>query len=389
MSKMEFTIANAILKNAINRVSALVDKKAYIPAFQGVLIKAAENKVAISAVNSNDRDVYATVYINDVTVIKDGAVCITLVDVEKILMIKDIIHIEVNDNFVVSAKNAKKKSKVCGFSDGEFIDIPYVDCCAENLVMTIPDGMKFCEDMQIIGKTKMTSDSRPLFKGFNFNSTNKSICTIDGYQMTIKTVDYWSDNSTNITITGRADGDLTKLIGKNHEPITMYNNGRYAAFIGSDFKYVCGLIDGKFIDWKEIMPTKDALSEFKFADTKTFLDTLKEYDKFNNAKCITPCVIAGYSDYAILTDYRNANYTTTDEVEIKGRIDKDMLIGLNPKYLHTALSLYHKLGIDYTVRAYGRLEPVVITGGDFLSLVVPMRISEGRDKESIVKEYAA
>ena len=69
MSKMEFTIANAILKNAINRVSALVDKKAYIPAFQGVLIKAAENKVAISAVNAYDRDVYATVYINDVTII--------------------------------------------------------------------------------------------------------------------------------------------------------------------------------------------------------------------------------------------------------------------------------------------------------------------------------
>lgn len=389
MSKMEITIANAILKNAINRVSALVDKKASIPAFQGVLIKAAENKVAISAVNSNDRDVYATVYINDVTIIEDGAVCITLVDVEKILMIKDIIHIEVNDNFVVSAKNAKKKSKVCGFSDGEFVDIPYVDCCAENLVMIIPDGMKFCEDMQIIGKTKMTSDSRPLFKGFNFNSTNKSICTIDGFQATIKTVDYWSDNSTNITITGRTDGDLTKLIGKNHEPITMYNNGKYVAFIGSDFKYVCGLIDGKFIDWKEIMPTKNALSEFKFADTKTFLNTLKEYDKFNNAKSITPCVMAGYSDYAILTDYRNANYTTTDEVEIKGRIDKDMLIGLNPKYLHTALSLYHKLGIDYTVRAYGRMNPIVIFGGDFINLVVPMRISEGRDKESIVKEYAA
>ena len=73
----------------------------------------------------------------------------------------------------------------------------------------------------------------------------------------------------------------------------------------------------------------------------------------------------------------------------KGRIDKDMLIGLNPKYLHTALSLYHKLGIDYTVRAYGRMNPIVIFGGDFINLVVPMRISEGRDKESIVKEYAA
>ena len=99
--------------------------------------------------------------------------------------------------------------------------------------------------------------------------------------------------------------------------------------------------------------------------------------------------MTGYSDGSILTDYRNTNYITTDEVEIKGRIDKDMLIGLNPKYLHTALSLYHKLGIDYTVRAYGRIDPIVIFGGDFINLVVPMRISEGRDRESIVKEYAA
>lgn len=53
MSKMEITIANAILKNAINRVSALVDKKAYIPAFQGVLIKAAERKILINELKEN------------------------------------------------------------------------------------------------------------------------------------------------------------------------------------------------------------------------------------------------------------------------------------------------------------------------------------------------
>ena len=73
----------------------------------------------------------------------------------------------------------------------------------------------------------------------------------------------------------------------------------------------------------------------------------------------------------------------------KGKVDKDMLIGLNPKFLYTALSLYHKLGIDYTVKTYGRIANVVISGGDFINLVVPMRISEGRDKESIVKEYVA
>lgn len=387
---MKFTITNTILKNAVSRVSSLVEKKSSLPALAGVLVKAANNKVTISAANFFDKGVYATVYIEDVTVFEDGAVVIPLVEMEKILMIKGMINVSTDGNFIVSAKSDKKKSKVCGVSDGEFPDIPTVENSKENLVMDIPDGVEFCKDMKILGATKGDNPSRPLYTGFNFDSQKKAICTIDGYQMTVKKIDSWSENNTNIVVSGSADGDLTKLVGKDYGSISMYKNQRFVSFVGRDFEYISRMIDGNFIDWESLIPNKnDALSEFSFADTKTFLDTLKEYDKFNNAKSIMPCVMAGYSDYAILTDYRSANYTTTDEVEIKGRIDKDMLIGLNPKYLHTALSLYHKLGIDYTVRTYGRINPIVISGGDFINLVVPMRISEGRDRESIVKEYAA
>ena len=387
---MKFTITNTILKNAVSRVSSLVEKKSSLPALAGVLVRVAENKVTISAANFFDKGVYATVYIEDVTVFENGAVVIPLVEMEKILMIKGMINVSTDGNFIVSAKSDKKKSKVCGISDGEFPDIPTVENSKENLVMDIPDGVEFCKDMKILGATKGDNPSRPLYTGFNFDSQKKAICTIDGYQMTVKKIDSWSENNTNIVVSGSADGDLTKLVGKDHGSISMYKDQRFVSFVGRDFEYISRMIDGNFIDWESLIPDKnDALSEFSFADTKGFLDTLKEYDKFNNAKSIFPFIMTGYSDGSILTDYRNANYTTTDEVEIKGRIDKDMLIGLNPKYLHTALSLYHKLGIDYTVRAYGRIDPIVIFGGDFINLVVPMRISEGRDKESIVKEYVA
>ena len=390
MSKMEITIANAILKNAINRVFALVDKKASIPAFQGVLIKAAENKVAISAANFFDKGVYATVYIEDVTVFEDGAVVIPLVEMEKILMIKGMINVSTDGNYIVSAKSDKKKSKVCGISDGEFPDIPTVENSKENLVMDIPDGVEFCKDMKILGATKGDNPSRPLYTGFNFDSQKKAICTIDGYQMTVKKIDSWSENNTNIVVSGSTDGDLTKLVGKDHGNISMYKNQRFVSFVGRDFEYISRMIDGNFIDWESLIPNKnDALSEFSFADTKGFLDTLKEYDKFNNAKSTSPFIMASYSDGSILTDYRNTSYITTDEVEISGKVDSDLFMGFSPKFFYTALNLYHKLGVDYTVRIYSRLKPIIITGGDFLSLVVPMRVSETRNRESIVKDYAA
>lgn len=387
---MEFTITNAILKNAVSRVSSLVVKKSSIPALAGVLVRAVENKVTISAANFFDKGVYATVYIEDVTVFENGAVVIPLVEMEKILMIKGMINVSTDGNFIVSAKSDKKKSKVCGISDGEFPDIPTVENSKENLVMDIPDGVEFCKDMKILGATKGDNPSRPLYTGFNFDSQKKAICTIDGYQMTVKKIDSWSENNINIVVSGSADGDLTKLVGKDHGSISMYRNQRFVSFVGKDFEYISRTIDGNFIDWESLIPNKnDALSEFSFADTKGFLDTLKEYDKFNNAKSTSPFIMTGYSDGSILTDYRNTNYITTDEVEISGKVDSDLFMGFSPKYFHTALNLYHKLGVDYTVRTYSRLKPVVITGGDFLSLVVPMRVSETRNRESIVNEYAA
>lgn len=387
---MKFTITNTILKNAVSRVSSLVEKKSSLPALAGVLVKAANNKVTISAANFFDKGVYATVYIEDVTVFENGAVVIPLVEMEKILMIKGMINVSTDGNFIVSAKSDKKKSKVCGISDGEFPDIPTVENSKENLVMDIPDGVEFCKDMKILGATKGDNPSRPIYTGFNFDSQKKAICTIDGYQMTVKKIDFWSENNANIVVSGNADKDLTKLVGKDHESISMYKNQRFVSFVGRDFEYISRMIDGNFIDWESLIPNKnDALSEFSFVDTKGFLDTLKEYDKFNNAKSTSPFIMTGYSDGSILTDYRNTNYITTDEVEISGKVDSDLFIGFSPKYFHTALNLYHKLGVDYTVRTYSRLKPVVITGGDFLSLVVPMRVSETRNRESIVKEYAA
>lgn len=387
---MKFTITNTILKNAVSRVSSMVEKKSSIPALAGVLVKAADNKLYISVGNFYDRGVYATVYIEDVTVFEDGAVVIPLVEMEKILMIKGMINVSTDGNFIITAKNDKKKSKMCGISDGEFPEIPTVENSKENLVMNIPDGVEFCKDMKILGATKSNIPSRPIYTGFNFNSQKKAICTIDGFQMTVKKIDSWSENDTDIIVSGRADGDLTKLVGKDHNPIYMYKNQRYVSFIGKDFEYTSRMIDGDFIDWESLIPNKNsALSEFSFADTKGFLNTLKEYDKFNSAKSISPFIMTGYSDGSILTDYRNVNYTTTDEVEISGKVDTELFMGFQPKLFHTALNLYHKLGVEYTVRTYGALKPVVITGGDFLSVVVPMRIPESRNKKSIVKEYAA
>lgn len=384
---MEIIINNEILKNAVNRIANIILKKSYIPALQGFKIVANGDLVTIQATNMES---YVTLRIADVTIIKDGEIVIDISDMEKILMVKGMIRITVNEKNIINAKSEKKKTTVCGISVKEYPEFPTVEQTENSLAMIIPNANSFCSDLKILGISKSLVESKPMYTGFNFNSTNNSICTLDGYRMTVRKVDWFTEKSTNITVRGMIDKELAKIVGKDKNEIKVYHSERYAAFVGSDFTYIVELLVGNFLDWKEMMPNEDVQSEFSFADTKAFLDTLKEYDKFTDKKNKTPCVITGYSSNNILTDFRNGRYNTTDEVNVNGNFSKDTFIGVNSKYLYEALSLYYKEDIDYTVKIYNSITPIVITGGDWISLVVPVKVQcEDDRKNLIVKEYAA
>ena len=384
---MEIIIYNEILKNAVNRITSIICKKLYIPALSGFKIATDGDSITIQSTNMES---YVTLRIDDVTIIEHGEIVINSSDMEKILMVKGMIRITVNEKNIINAKSEKKKTTVCGIPAKEYPDFPAVEQTEDSLAMVIPNANSFCADLKILGISKSLVESKPMYTGFNFNSTNNSICTIDGYRMTVKKVDWFTEKSTNITVRGMVDKELAKIIGKDKSKIRVYNTERYVAFVGSDFTYIVKLLVGNFLDWKEMMPNEDVQSEFSFADTKAFLDTLKEYDKFTDKKNKTPCVITGYSSNSILTDFRNGRYNTTDEVNVNGSFSKDTFIGVNSKYLYEALSLYYKEDIDYTVKIYNSITPIVITGGDWISLVVPVKVQcEDDRKNLIVNEYAA
>ena len=395
---MEFIIDNNTLKEAINRLSALVDKKSAIPVLQGVMFIADNNGLTLKASNLES---YVTIKLwntmkYDVQIIEHGSVVITLPDVEKILMVKDLIRVKSDGNFVVSAQNAKKKSKIAGIDSKEFIDFPDIDMTNDSLVMVIPDGKEFCDTLKIVGVTKSDNTSKPIYTGFNFRSDYGTICTIDGFRMTVKNVNWFTDNTVDITVNGRIEKELAKIVGKSDRGINVYSGKmatgfRYAKFVGDDFEYIVRRLDNDkaaFADWKNFIPNQDVKAEFVFSDTKSVIETLKEYAKFNKNGISEPCVMTGYTDGNILTSYHSASYITTDEIAVDGNVTDEMFVGVNPDYLMGILNMYYKNDIDYSVKFYGKLSPIIITGGDYTCLVVPMRVAT-INRESIVADFVA
>ena len=392
---MEFIIDNNTLKEAINRLSALVDKKSVIPALQGIMFTVDDNGLTLK---SSSLESYATIKLwntmkYDVQIIEHGSVVITLPDVEKILMVKDLIRVKSDGNFVVSAQNAKKKSKIAGIDSKEFIDFPAVDCNSDNLVMTIADGRKFCEELKIVGESRSDNENKPIYMGFNFRSDNKAVCALDGFRMIVKYMDGFADNKFNITIAGRAEKELTKLIGKSDYEINMYSgkstSGVYfAVFVGSDFEYMVRLLDGEFLDYNQCIIKDVANTRFSFTDNKGIIETLKEYIKFAPKGIGSPVIMTNYNG-ELLTHFGTQNYRTNDLHEIEGWLDDELFIGFNPNYMLGMIKLFDKLGIDYNVTIHSALKPIFITGGDYICLVVPMRVKEEYDRESIIADFVA
>lgn len=387
---MKFTVTNYDIKNAVNRISSLVDKKAVLPSLQAIKIEAADDGVYLYACNLES---YVKVQVNEAHIMEVGEVSeilVSLADMEKLLYIKDVIVIEA-DNKYLTAYNAKKKSTVCTMDSKDFVDFPVVDCNFDSLVMAIADGRKFCEELKIIGESRSDNEKKPIYMGFNFRSDNKAVCALDGFRMIVKYMDGFTNNKFNITIAGRAEKELAKLIGKSDNEINMYSGksasgANFAVFVGSDFEYMVRLLDGEFLDYNQCMINDTANTHFTFTDNKGIIETLKEYIKFSPKGIGSPTIMTNYNG-ELLTHFGTQNYRTNDLHEIEGRLDDELFIGFNSNYMLGMIKLFDKLGIDYRITIHSALKPIFITGGDWVTLVVPMRTEEA-SRSRIISEFA-
>lgn len=384
---MKFTVSNVDLKNAVGRISSLVEKKTIICSSKYIKFEAANEGVYLYAISSES---YGKVKVDGAKVYEIGEILVELPDVEKVLYVKDIITIETNERYMI-AYNGKKKSKVCTVECKEFVEFPVVDCNSDSTVMTIANGRKFCEELKLIGECRTDNEAKPIYTGFNFRSDERTVCTTDGYRMIVKYMDGFTENEFNIVVAGRAEKELTKLIGKSEQEVKMYSGkatsgaygGYFAVFVGNDFEYMVKLLDGIFLDWKKAMMYGEGLSEFTFVNEKVVIETLKEYIKLNSARIQAPCIMTEY-DGNLLTYFKTSEYETTDCIEIDGNLDGEMFVGVNPKYMLGMLNMFDKVGEKYRIRYYGTLKPIVMSGGDYICLVLPINVRDNYSRESII-----
>ena len=394
---MKITTNNNTVKSAIKKIEKMFDKKQPIEALKLVKIVSINDDVFLYGGNSTS---FIKLKMKDTIVKEEGEVFIDMENFKNLVYTKGNFEIADAEKGLI-IKSDKKKTILSlpqmedwnvDFFNKQAPDIEQVD---NNLMMTIDNPLGFIDDLKLLKKTVYKDCSaRPIFEGINFNCNEKAGFSTDSYLATHIIMDGFSDNDFNLTIHYRCVDELSKLIDKATDKIKVFTNNQKVLFVTSQFEYCIKVIDGDFLDWKQITSSRESVVTMEFNDDKikSITETLKEYEKiikpYSDAKSAKVCILKGYRG-GLLSHIHTPVYETTDYIavtDIKGNVE-DLIVGVNPSLLNTIFELFKMVGINATLEYKGRFVPMLLSGGRYSCVICPMVINENVDTNAIVSQY--
>ena len=354
------------LSYGLQNVQRAISTKKTIPILEGVLIKAINNHLIITA---TDLELGIETRI-PAEVIEEGEIVIPSTKfielIKKLPNINIDLHKEEN-NLIIKYLNSEVEIK--GFNTDEFPLLPDIK---DDFNFTI----KAINLNSLIKKTIFASspdESRPVFNGALLNIADKKIkmVTTDSHRLAINIlkIDNDSDNI-NIIIPRKTLNEIQKIFKDEEEMIKIYGNDNQVCFENSDTKIISRIIDGNFPKFEQVVPV-DFQTVMKL-NRKDFMETIERASLFVDS-------VDNLAIVKLKINNSNVNISSKSETgnlneNLNAYIDGDELeITFNSRYLIEALKVIEAKDIEF--KFSGNLSPAIITENNesYIYLVLPLR----------------
>lgn len=364
---MKINVLRTDLSNAVTNISRAVSTKASIPALEGILIKSYGQNISISGY---DLEIGMTTTI-EATVQQEGEIVVSAKLFSEIVrkLPEEIVCIETDERMITYITSGNAEYQIVGMSSVEYPDLPSFE---------ETDAVEIKGDMlkEMIKQTVYAvSDNmaKPIYTGslFEIRDGVFKIVAIDGYRMAIRQENVDSNVNAEFVVPGKTQQEVLKLI--NDDSIVNISVGtRHILFKINSYSVISRLIEGTFIDYNSTIP-KETKTEV-VVNTRKIINAVDRMALLNNDKIQTPVRCLVVNDEIKLSC--SSAVGKANDIISAPVIGEEVEIGFNNRYLLDALK-----NIDSDeVKLYlnGSTAPMIVKpvkGDDFISLIVPMRIS--------------
>lgn len=365
---MKISCLRTDLANAVSNVSRAVSTKAAIPALEGVLIKAYDNKLNISGYNLEigiTTDIEATIQAEGEIVVSAKL----FLDIVRRLP-EEIVMIETDDRMVTYITCGHVDYQIVGMSSVEYPDLPSFEQT---------DGINVNSKIlrEMIRQTVYAvseNTAKPIYTGslFEIENGNFRIVAVDGYRMAIRNENVDSESKTSFVVPGKTQQEVLKLLTDDEENVEIIIGQRHITFKVRNYRVISRLIEGTFLDYNTTIP-KEAKTEIVM-NTRSIINAIERMSLLNNDRVQSPvrCIFA---DDEIKLSCASAVGKASDVLSVP-IIGDSVEIGFNNRYMLDALKNTDTDEIKLILN--GPTAPMIIKpvkGDAFLCFVLPMRLA--------------
>ena len=273
---MQFNIKRDILLKSLNFLQGVVEKKNTLPILSNVLLQLKDNKLSIVA---TDLDIVFYDAIEEVKVLKEGSTTTSAA------ILFDILRkISANSDLNFDLKTENKLSLKSENSDFNLLCLPtdnfptFTDQFDEPAISI--NNKKF---LKLLNKTKIAisnDDTRHYLNGVFLHLTeahDRNFLTgvsTDSHRLSSCSLEIESvSNFPSIILPRKTVFQLCTLLTESNEKLSIQTSENKVKFIMGNIRLVSKVIDGKFPDYKKVVPVNNEKS--LIVPSKEFINSIE------------------------------------------------------------------------------------------------------------------
>ena len=277
-----------------------------------------------------------------------------------------------NDDITITESEITLDKKKIKFINQEALTRENLDSEITTFTVSQKELLRMLE----VSYCKAKDETRPILKGICFN--NNETCSLDGYRMSVRKSELYN-NESEFVVNGDSIDILKSLLKKNDNIVNVSVYEKNVIFNFDDTELTCKLLEGKFINYKSLLPQNDCGYYININDTSEIMESLDLMKEVKNDKKNDSLTIFTKNQYNnLILQANNSTNTITDTMtkseytETKDDMEK---IAFNTIYMIEAIKNNNNESLEIFYPS--NLSPMIIytDNKDNFELVLPVRLS--------------
>lgn len=364
---MKVTITQENLAKALGIVGRVASGKAALPVLSNILIRTDKNRLLLAATNL---EIAITEHIG-AKVITEGAITVPARLMSEFItnLPKGNIDLSV-DGTKLRINSSSYSSVIHGISADEFPALP-----------SISSEVSYALDAQVIKRAIQQTvvvasrdDTRPVLTGVYCHTFEGKLyfAATDGYRLAEREITK-AESEISAIIPTQTLSDVLRVLSDDTDTITMLVDDNQVRFLMDDIEITSRLIEGKFVDYRQLIPQKTEVHATVSKDDFVRVTKIASLFARDSGGSVT---IKTDADKKELSIHSVASQLGENTSVLETKVDVSGQVTLNSRYLLEALACIDENEVSFSFS--GKLAPCVLRASGsktpiYTHIVMPLK----------------